>query len=74
MGRNNIFGKRHWSEKGQQCLSSRTHFRALGTQFATLISLVGIGIVAIPTGVISASFVEEIRIEREAKSKRGNQS
>jgi ABC-type phosphate transport system permease subunit len=40
--------------------------------FATLISLVGIGIVAIPTGVISASFVEEIRIEREAKSKRDN--
>ena len=41
-----------------------------GKVFATLISLVGIGIVAIPTGVISASFVEEIRIEREAKSKR----
>jgi voltage-gated potassium channel len=43
-----------------------------GKIFATLISLVGIGIVAIPTGVISASFVEEIRIEREAKSKRDN--
>ena len=31
-----------------------------GKIFASLISLVGIGIVAIPTGVISASFVEEI--------------
>ena len=38
--------------------------------FATLISLVGIGIVAIPTGVISASFVEEIRIEKENKAKK----
>ena len=31
-----------------------------GRVFATVISLVGIGIVAIPTGVISASFVEQI--------------
>jgi voltage-gated potassium channel len=31
-----------------------------GKVFASIISLVGIGIVAIPTGVISASFVEEI--------------
>ena len=31
-----------------------------GKIFASIISLVGIGIVAIPTGVISASFVEEI--------------
>ena len=45
-----------------------------GKVFATLISLVGIGIVAIPTGVISASFVEEIRIEREAKSNKENKS
>jgi voltage-gated potassium channel len=41
-----------------------------GKIFATLISLVGIGIVAIPTGVISASFVEEIRIEKENKAKK----
>ena len=40
-----------------------------GKLFATLISLVGIGIVAIPTGVISASFVEEIRIEKENRNK-----
>ena len=32
--------------------------------FCTIISLVGIGVVAIPTGVISASFVEEIYKER----------
>ena len=31
-----------------------------GKVFASIISLVGIGIVAIPTGIISASFVEEI--------------
>ena len=31
-----------------------------GKIFASIISLVGIGIVAIPTGIISASFVEEI--------------
>ena len=35
-----------------------------GKIFATIISLVGIGVVAIPTGVISASFVEEIYKER----------
>lgn len=35
-----------------------------GKVFASLISLVGIGIVAIPTGVISAAFVEEIYKER----------
>ncbi len=39
-----------------------------GKLFATLISLVGIGVVAIPTGVISASFVEEIRIEKQKKN------
>lgn len=31
-----------------------------GKIFASIISLVGIGVVAIPTGIISASFVEEI--------------
>jgi voltage-gated potassium channel len=31
-----------------------------GKIFASVISLVGIGVVAIPTGIISASFVEEI--------------
>ena len=35
-----------------------------GKIFATIISLVGIAVVAIPTGVISASFVEEIYKER----------
>jgi len=38
-----------------------------GKMFASLISLIGIGIVAIPTGIISASFVEEIRLVREEK-------
>jgi len=34
--------------------------------FGTLISLVGIGVVAVPTGIVSASFVE---ILEEQKSK-----
>jgi|TARA_A200000159_G_C7228207_1_gene299069 voltage-gated potassium channel len=39
-----------------------------GKIFASLISLIGIGIVAIPTGIISASFVEEIyTLRRERK-------
>ena len=39
----------------------------LGKIFATIISLVGIGIVAIPTGVISASFVEQINKQKKYK-------
>jgi voltage-gated potassium channel len=39
-----------------------------GKIFASLISLIGIGVVAIPTGIISASFVEEIRLVREKKA------
>ena len=35
-----------------------------GKVFASIISLIGIGIVAIPTGIISASFVEEIYLVR----------
>jgi voltage-gated potassium channel len=39
-----------------------------GKIFASFISLIGIGIVAIPTGIISASFVEEIyTVRRERK-------
>lgn len=39
-----------------------------GKIFASFISLIGIGIVAIPTGIISASFVEEIyNLRRERK-------
>ena len=36
-----------------------------GKVFASIISLVGIGVVAIPTGIISASFVEEIHSYRK---------
>lgn len=36
-----------------------------GKVFASIISLVGIGVVAIPTGIISASFVEEIHSARK---------
>lgn len=36
-----------------------------GKVFASIISLVGIGVVAIPTGIISASFVEEIHNSRK---------
>ena len=38
-----------------------------GKVFASIISLVGIGIVAIPTGLISASFVEEIHNAKKKK-------
>ncbi|MBH45590.1 MAG: potassium channel protein [Flavobacteriaceae bacterium] len=38
-----------------------------GKIFASFISLIGIGIVAIPTGIISASFVEEIHNQRRDK-------
>ena len=38
-----------------------------GKIFASIISLIGIGIVAIPTGIISASFVQEINEERKEK-------
>ena len=38
-----------------------------GKVFASIISLIGIGIVAIPTGIISASFVEEINAVRREK-------
>mgnify|MGYP001959559004 FL=1 len=40
-----------------------------GKIFASIISLIGIGIVAIPTGIISASFVEEIHSIRRGKKK-----
>ena len=38
-----------------------------GKIFAGFISLIGIGIVAIPTGIISASFVEEIHHFRKKR-------
>ncbi len=39
-----------------------------GKIFASIISLVGIGVVAIPTGIISASFVEEIIAQNRKKN------
>jgi voltage-gated potassium channel len=41
-----------------------------GKIFASIISLIGIGIVAIPTGIISASFVEEIHSQRRKREHR----
>ena len=38
-----------------------------GKVFAGFISLIGIGVVAIPTGIISASFVEEIHHFRKKR-------
>ena len=38
-----------------------------GKIFASIISLIGIGVVAIPTGIISASFVEEIIAQNRKK-------
>ena len=40
-----------------------------GKIFASIISLIGIGVVAIPTGIISASFVEEIHSQRRSKNR-----
>ena len=40
-----------------------------GKIFASIISLIGIGVVAIPTGIISASFVEEIHSIRRSKNR-----
>ena len=40
-----------------------------GKMFASIISLIGIGVVAIPTGIISASFVEEIHSIRRSKNR-----
>ena len=40
-----------------------------GKIFASIISLIGIGVVAIPTGIISASFVEEIHSLRRSKNR-----
>jgi voltage-gated potassium channel len=40
-----------------------------GKAFAAVISLVGIGVVAIPTGIISASFVEEIIAAKRRKER-----
>lgn len=39
----------------------------VGKVFGTLISLVGVGVVAVPTGIISASFVQLIEEEKENK-------
>lgn len=38
-----------------------------GKIFGTLISLIGVGVVAVPTGIISASFVEIINEENDRK-------
>jgi voltage-gated potassium channel len=38
-----------------------------GKLFGTIISLIGVGVVAVPTGIISASFVELIDEERKNK-------
>ena len=35
-----------------------------GKLFGTLISLVGIGVVAVPTGIVSASFVEVLKDQK----------
>jgi len=48
-----------------------------GKVFGTIVSLVGVGVVAVPTGIISASFVEIINEENDRKqevksSRKGN--
>jgi len=41
----------------------------VGKIFATLVSMVGVGVVAIPTGIISASFVEVMHARKERKKR-----
>ena len=38
-----------------------------GKIFGTIISLVGVGVVAVPTGIISASFIQLIEEEKNKK-------
>ena len=42
---------------------------AVGRLFASIISIVGIGIIAIPTGIIAAGFTSVINKEHEAADK-----
>ena len=42
---------------------------AVGRLFASIISIVGIGIIAIPTGIIAAGFTSVINKEHEAEDK-----
>lgn len=41
--------------------------RQRGKLFDTFISLIGIGVVAVPTGIVSASFVEILEEEKNKK-------
>lgn len=41
----------------------------LGRIIATILSMLGIGVFAIPSGLIGASFIDEMRQEREQKLK-----
>jgi len=41
--------------------------RQRGKLFDTFISLIGIGVVAVPTGIVSASFVEILEEEKNRK-------
>ncbi len=43
---------------------------ALGRVAAGLVALAGIGIVAMPTGILASSFAEEFRERAEAKARR----
>ncbi len=42
----------------------------LGRFFGGIIALLGVGLVAIPTGIISASFIEALEREREEKQRK----
>lgn len=48
-------------------MEERYPITGLGKIFATIISMVGVGVVAIPTGIISASFVEVMHAEKERR-------
>ena len=41
----------------------------LGRIIATILSMLGIGVFAIPSGLIGASFIDEMRQERESNRK-----
>ena len=60
--------KQFLSHLTESALSARILITAVGRFFASIISLVGIGIIAIPTGIIAAGFNQVINKEQDKDS------
>jgi voltage-gated potassium channel len=45
---------------------------ALGKILSGIIALIGIGFVALPTGIISSAFIEKIQAEKKSKKGKKN--